>query len=202
VLNDGSVERSGSATVHVGGFHYRLTADSFFQANRFLLGAFIAEVVEQASPASQNVLELYAGSGFFSNPAGTRRKRKSLRSNLKFVACATGEGKCDRKPNVAAQVSGGAGGCHHSRSETQARRGRSGSAARGLRSKKLLSRLRCLKPERIVYVSCNPATFAREAGLLSKLKYGLQRLTLVDQFPIRTISRTVGLFRTAQLCMS
>jgi 23S rRNA (uracil1939-C5)-methyltransferase len=40
-----------------------------------------------------------------------------------------------------------------------------------------------LKANRIVYVSCNPATFAREAaGFLAK-GYELRRLSLVDQFP-------------------
>src|SRR5215831_8986463 len=37
VLRDGSIQRTGRATIHVDGLRYRLAADTFFQANRFLL---------------------------------------------------------------------------------------------------------------------------------------------------------------------
>jgi len=40
-----------------------------------------------------------------------------------------------------------------------------------------------LQPKRIVYVSCNPATFAREAATFIAKGYELKRVTLVDQFP-------------------
>jgi 23S rRNA (uracil1939-C5)-methyltransferase len=40
-----------------------------------------------------------------------------------------------------------------------------------------------LKPNRIIYVSCNPATFAREAARFLANGFELRRLTLVDQFP-------------------
>src|SRR5947208_7839076 len=48
VLPDGSIKRSGRATILVDELQYRVTADSFFQANRFLLTSFIDEVLEQA----------------------------------------------------------------------------------------------------------------------------------------------------------
>ena len=51
-----------------------------------------------------------------------------------------------------------------------------------------------LKPERIVYVSCNPATFAREAAVFERHGYPLQQLTLIDQFPNTYHIETVGLF--------
>ena len=36
---------------------------------------------------------------------------------------------------------------------------------------------------RMVYVSCNPSTFAREAALFLKQGYNLERITMIDQFP-------------------
>jgi 23S rRNA (uracil1939-C5)-methyltransferase len=36
---------------------------------------------------------------------------------------------------------------------------------------------------RLVYVSCDPATFARDAGFLAHSGYALKRVTPVDLFP-------------------
>ena len=37
-------------------------------------------------------------------------------------------------------------------------------------------------PERIVYVSCNPATLARDAALLQNEGYGVRKVQPVDMF--------------------
>jgi len=68
VLEQGVIERSGRGTIQAGNFQYRVTADTFFQANRFLLAGMIDEVIQQAGPSPGNVLDLYAGVGFFSIP--------------------------------------------------------------------------------------------------------------------------------------
>ena len=51
-----------------------------------------------------------------------------------------------------------------------------------------------LQPDRIVYVSCNPSTFAREAAGFEKINYKLRQLTLVDQFPNTYHIEMVGRF--------
>ena len=48
---------------------------------------------------------------------------------------------------------------------------------------KAAERIKELRPGRIVYVSCNPTTFAREASVFLAAGYDLKRLTLIDQFP-------------------
>mgnify|MGYP000379240747 FL=1 len=40
-----------------------------------------------------------------------------------------------------------------------------------------------MQPSRIVYVSCNVATFARDAKILTGLGYEVKEVTPVDMFP-------------------
>lgn len=48
---------------------------------------------------------------------------------------------------------------------------------------KTLSAIALAKPERIVYVSCNPATLARDAKFLCENGYYVHKVTAVDMFP-------------------
>ena len=40
-----------------------------------------------------------------------------------------------------------------------------------------------MQPERIVYVSCDPATLARDCGAFASLGYSAVKATPVDMFP-------------------
>jgi 23S rRNA (uracil1939-C5)-methyltransferase len=48
---------------------------------------------------------------------------------------------------------------------------------------KTLRKVMRLGADRIVYISCNPATQARDTETLIKAGYALEKLALVDQFP-------------------
>ena len=52
-------------------------------------------------------------------------------------------------------------------------------------------------PERIVYVSCNPATLARDLGLFSENGYSVNDLAAYDMFPRTTHVETVVLLSRA-----
>jgi 23S rRNA (uracil1939-C5)-methyltransferase len=51
------------------------------------------------------------------------------------------------------------------------------------------------KPKKIIYVSCEPTTFARDLRLFSEREYSLQRLSLIDMFPQTFHMETVGLLQ-------
>lgn len=57
-----------------------------------------------------------------------------------------------------------------------------------------LAHIAKFKAEKIVYVSCNPATFARDAGILVQLGYKLSQAGIMDMFPHTQHVETIGLF--------
>ena len=50
----------------------------------------------------------------------------------------------------------------------------------------LISRILEAAPRRIVYVSCNPSTLARDAAVFCGSGYKLERIKAVDMFPHTT----------------
>ncbi|MEE9591493.1 MAG: 23S rRNA (uracil(1939)-C(5))-methyltransferase RlmD [Thermodesulfobacteriota bacterium] len=46
-----------------------------------------------------------------------------------------------------------------------------------------IKRVAGLRPKKIVYVSCNPATLARDLSFLVRYGYKLERMTVIDMFP-------------------
>ena len=52
--------------------------------------------------------------------------------------------------------------------------------------------------QRLVYVSCNPATFARDAGLLQQHGFILTQCGLIDMFPQTSHVETIGCFERKQ----
>jgi len=192
VQHDGSIRRSGWATIRVDALKYRIAADTFFQANRFLLAPFITEVLDQAVPAQKNILELYAGSGFFSVPLARQATEViAIESNRAAVHQARENATANQAGqlrSVEGEADAALAGSDLHPDIVVLDPPRAGCGV------KAAERIAKLGPQRIVYISCNPTTFAREAGEFAKHGYALSRLTLIDQFPNTFHIETVGLF--------
>jgi len=185
VLPSGQIERSKRATIEVDGLHYRVTADTFFQANRYLLAPFLKEVAQYGEG---RVLELYSGAGFFSIPLGRAAKEViAIESNGAAVRQARDNATANKTWSirfVEGQVDATLRGSELKPDVVVLDPPRAGCGV------KIAEQIAAMKPKRVVYVSCNPATFAREAAKLGKL----QRLTMIDQFPNTYHIELVGVF--------
>jgi len=51
-----------------------------------------------------------------------------------------------------------------------------------------------LKPQAILYISCNPATFARDAAVLTEKSYRVDKIAMLDMFPATSHTELMALF--------
>lgn len=183
---------SSSQLYHAAGFDYRVDQGAFFQVNRWLLDAFVDRVCSNRSGAL--AWDLFAGVGLFSRPLATSFSRvvavesapaatAALAHNLRGLA-ATAEAV-----DVLAFL----------------RRNRKGErpdlivldpprTGLGAEITRLLAEIAA---PRIVYVSCDPATLARDLRALVDGGYAIESLTLADLFPQTFHLETVAELRRA-----
>jgi 23S rRNA (uracil1939-C5)-methyltransferase len=195
VMNDGTITRQGHATIHIDKIRFRVKPELFFQANRFLLTPFINEVLLQAGPTPAHVLELYSGVGFFSVPlSGMSTEVIGLEGNLASVRQARENARLNERHNLRfteGEVDTALAKASIEPDVVVLDPPRAGCGV------KVAERITEMKPQRIVYVSCNPSTFAREASVFLANGYDLRRLTLIDQFPNTYHIEMAALFEPA-----
>ncbi len=157
---------------------WRRTAASFFQGNRYLLGALLAHVL--AETRGTVVADLYAGVGLFSVAIASRGVRVLAIEGDRTSAA-------DLAINAAAVPSLEP---HRGAVEHAARRLRPGAfetvvldPPRSGLSKEAMSALLGLAPRRIVFVSCDVPTLARDAAKLTASGYQIENLKAFDMFP-------------------
>jgi 23S rRNA (uracil1939-C5)-methyltransferase len=171
----------GPARIRVKDFEFDLHPEAFFQSNRFLLSLFLDEVL-RAAMGARRILDLFCGSGFFTIPLG-RQSDEVL--GVEYSRTAVRQAKLNASLNGVKNARFFEGAVDEVLKQSQDLRPdlivmnppRTGA---GKDAVDLVARLAA---GRIIYASCNPATFAREAATLSARGYRLEGLTLVDQFP-------------------
>jgi len=165
--------------------------ESFFQANRYLIPALVTAVVG-AVHLSGCVLDLYAGVGLFSIALAA-----SGRTGITAVEGDRASGS-DLRRNAAAFA--GAVALELDSVEAALRRGRPPletvivDPPRTGISAEALTSLAALRATRIVYVSCDPATMARDARKLLDAGYSLDALQAFDLFPNTPHVECLGVF--------
>lgn len=175
----------------LGEFSYTVSAPSFFQVNTLAAEDMTAIVLAAADAGpGDRVLDLYAGVGTFTLPlaatgadvaavegagSAVRDLRRNLEENGVFADVAPGD---------AARALGDLG--HFDVAVVDPPRAGLKPAA--------LSALVAARPRRVVYVSCDPATLARDARQLADASYALKAITPIDLFPQSFHVESVAVF--------
>jgi 23S rRNA (uracil1939-C5)-methyltransferase len=166
-----------SLTYTVCGIPYQVSLGSFFQVNRFLLPELLQLVVQNRS--GRTAWDLYAGAGLFARAL-----------DFEFVTAVESEGfsSDDLNKNLESRP-------HQVvRSNTLDFLRRQSAAQvrpdlivvdppRAGLGKEICSHLSRIAAPNIIYVSCDPATLARDLQTLLESGYFLQTIQLVDMFP-------------------
>jgi len=169
----------------------RRHAASFFQGNRFLLPALVGHVMNGV-PEEGDVLELYAGVGLFavslaaagrSGILAVEGDRESGADLLRNAAPYP-----DRIRAVVGLVE------DHVRRERPRPRTLIVDPPRTGMSREAMDAIPQLGPQRIVYVSCDPPTMARDARRLLDGGYRIASLGGFDLFPNTPHVEVVGVF--------
>ena len=165
-------------------------APAFFQGNRYLVGSLVRRVLE-VSPGDR-VVDLYAGVGLFSVAIAARGARVSAVEAEPFAAA-------DLAMNAAAW-SGRLQVAHETVEDAVARRPSSPpdvvvlDPPRTGVSAEALAGLTAWRVPRLVYVSCDPPTLARDAARLITGGYQLASLDGFDMFPNTPHVEAVAVF--------
>ncbi len=184
-------ERSGAwpatprISIPAGSRDIRLSPGVFLQGNGLLFDRLEKSVVEAASPVSGVgglVLELYAGGGFFTLGLAHRfdqvvavEASEAATSDLKANVDAAKLSNVDIRISTVEEVVENPGNLAPDTIVLDPpRTGLSKGSAHGLRH---------LDAKRIVYLSCDPATLARDLQLLTEPGYRLASLEVFDLFP-------------------
>jgi 23S rRNA (uracil1939-C5)-methyltransferase len=168
---------------------FLLSPTAFFQTNPEAAASMVDEVVAQAAAATitgdgLRVLDLYAGSGLFALPlARAGHTVTAVEENRQAVKDGIANASLNRIPQTRVTFV-------TARTEDYLRRIRAtpdlvvlDPPRNGCAPSVIQSVFDELRPQRVVYVSCNPEAFAGELPSMLDAGYRLDRVKPVDMFP-------------------
>jgi len=169
----------------LAGFRYRLWFDTFFQTNPTQAEKLVELALEMGEPKkSEKMIDLFCGVGTFSLPFA---KRVEQLAGIEIVETSIASAKRNAADNGISNTFFLAKDARHGIDEVLEVFGapelllldppRSGAGG------KVMRKIGRAQPERIVYVSCNPDTFAEDIKELVLFGYELKKVQPVDLFP-------------------
>ncbi|MDT5268251.1 MAG: rRNA (uracil1939-C5)-methyltransferase [Acidobacteriota bacterium] len=182
----------------IGGENYRFDAGCFFQINHALLEPLVEEGLRGTVEGGDIALDLYSGVGLFTLPLARRFKQViAVEGNPASAEYARRNLSDSLLTNARVETSAvGDWLAHDSTKPVRADfilldPPRAGAEPEAIRA------IIALKPAHISYVSCDPATLARDLRLLLDAGYSLATLRAFDMFPqTHHVETVVHLFKS------
>lgn len=177
------------------GIKVRLSPLSFYQVNRATAELLYKKAAEYAEPDGKTVLDLYCGAGTIGLSLAKRAEKiigveivpqavKDARFNAKLNGITNAEFICNDAAGAAAEL---------------ALKGVKPDVVivdpprKGCSAELIATIAERFSPECAVYVSCDPATLARDIKIFAEKGYSLKEYTPVDMFPRTSHVETVCL---------
>lgn len=166
-----------------GGYHYRVTGDGFWQVHRrapeILMNAVMAGLQPQSGA---KIADLYAGAGLFTAPLASAVGQSGFVLSVEAAAGTSrdarrnlhGFGNVDIVQGRVEKVLQARGAGWDSVVLDPPRTGA---------GKQVVNALVRARPAAVGYVSCDPASFARDLGYFRKAGWSLRQLRAFDLYP-------------------
>lgn len=176
----------------LGGVALKITAPSFYQVNHSAAELLYAKAKELAAPTKDDLLlDLYCGAGSIGlSMADAAGEVIGIEIVESAVACAAYNAEINHIQN-ASFYAGDASDTKKILEPAEKARGEKikpdivvFDPPRGGTTKELIEHISSLSPRKIVYISCNPSTLARDMVIFEQFGYIGDEVTPFDLFPM------------------
>ena len=184
------------------GLNFEISMKSFFQTNpkcaEKLYSKVIEYVLEDKTKVDNTVImDLFCGTGTIGQIVASKSKNAKI-VGVDIVDSAIADAKKNAKRNHIAGLQFYAADVGkflvaHPEYKNKIKTIILDPARAGI-APKTLQKIIGLNADRMIYVSCNPATQARDTEILREAGYEIKKISLVDQFPHTAHIETVVLF--------
>lgn len=186
------IEPTADITFEANGEKYYYNAEIFFQGNQFLIPQLLETALNGAS--GERALDLFCGAGLFTLPLARKfEKVFGAEANSKSIEFAKKNIENARLENVEFFDESVGDFLVENERELENLDFVLLDPPRMGAEKQTIETLLQLKPKQISYVSCDPATLARDLKMLAEEFYSLESITALDLFPqthhVETVAR-------------
>ena len=178
--------------MQVGGHKFRVSHQSFFQSNLAAAEAILTAVrawLDDLLPSGNDLADLFGGVGLFTLGLADRSGR-ILTVDSDLAAWQDAHENIRRVPAVRDRITARQGQVHNVLADPETAAALDWPAAvavvdppRAGLGKLAIAQLARLRPRALVYLSCDPATLARDCAALATAGYRVERVAPIAMFP-------------------
>ncbi|QQS46135.1 MAG: class I SAM-dependent RNA methyltransferase [Acidobacteriota bacterium] len=176
------IDALGTASQCIAGRHYSFGVRSFFQANRLLVEELVRVAMGHSS--GKIAIDLYAGVGLFSlQLARNFEEVRAIEGNRTAAAHGVENARSNGVSNVRYEPISVEAWLKYKSSDLPSPDLVLLDPPRAGAGPVVIERMAAMNPAAVTYVSCDPATLARDLKMLRQYGYMIESITALDMFP-------------------